>query len=208
VFRTSSHGAAVSCHLIWELRREDAGVASTVRIGGCNPGVSSKSITLIRAICRSSLAGTDCRTARRLTGTSSVPSERWRSLRSPRTITLCWHGSTDPVRAAFSTSFRAATFIRERTSQDAAARELLEETGFAGNVSVVGSAWSASACRTERFVAMVDGATKVALPATDAEEFCEVVLMALEGFRTHLRSGQLTDVDLGYLALDHLGVLG
>jgi ADP-ribose pyrophosphatase len=91
---------------------------------------------------------------------------------------------------------------------DAAVRELLEETGFAGNAWVVGSAWSASACRTERFVAIVDDATKVAQPATDAEEFCEVVLMPLEGFRTHLRSGQLTDVDLGYLALDHLGVLG
>jgi ADP-ribose pyrophosphatase len=84
---------------------------------------------------------------------------------------------------------------------------VLEETGFAGNVSVVGSAWSASACRTERFAAIVDGVTKVTEPATDAEEFCEVVLMPLEDFRAHLRSGQLTDVDLGYLALEHLGVV-
>jgi len=31
--------------------------------------------------------------------------------------------------------------------------------------------------------------------------------MTLAEFRDHLRSGQLTDVDLGYLALDHLGML-
>jgi hypothetical protein len=30
----------------------------------------------------------------------------------------------------------------------------------------------------------------------------------LARFRDHLRSGELTDVDLGYLALDHLGMLG
>ena len=38
-------------------------------------------------------------------------------------------------------------------------------------------------------------------------EFCEVMRMALRSFREHLRTGQLTDVDLGYLALDHLGLL-
>ncbi len=31
--------------------------------------------------------------------------------------------------------------------------------------------------------------------------------MSLEDFRNHLRSGELTDVEIGYLALDHLGLL-
>ena len=31
--------------------------------------------------------------------------------------------------------------------------------------------------------------------------------MPLEGFRDHLRGGQLTDVAAGYLALDALGLL-
>ncbi len=35
----------------------------------------------------------------------------------------------------------------------------------------------------------------------------EVVEVSLEEFRDHLRSGQLTDVELGYLALDHLKLL-
>jgi ADP-ribose pyrophosphatase len=90
----------------------------------------------------------------------------------------------------------------------AAGRELLEETGYAGRIEIAGTSWLASACRTERFVAVAHDARRVAAPATVQGEFCEVVLLPLDRFREHLRSGQLTDVDLGYLALDHLGVLG
>ncbi len=44
-------------------------------------------------------------------------------------------------------------------------------------------------------------------PANEDGEFCEVIRIMLTDFRDHLRSGQLTDVDLGYLALDHLRML-
>jgi ADP-ribose pyrophosphatase len=90
----------------------------------------------------------------------------------------------------------------------AAARELLEETGYAGNIRVVVRSWLASACRTERFVALATDARRVGPARNEAGEFCEVVRVLLREFRAHLRSGQLTDVDLGYLALDHLGALG
>jgi len=89
----------------------------------------------------------------------------------------------------------------------AAARELLEETGYAGDLSLCGSSWLASACRTRRYVAVTTNARKVADPEPQAGEFCEVVLKPLAAFRAHLRSGELTDVDLGYLALEHLGLL-
>jgi ADP-ribose pyrophosphatase len=89
----------------------------------------------------------------------------------------------------------------------AAARELREETGYAGEMELAGTAWVASACRTQRFVAVARGARRVAEPTNEAGEFCEVILLPVASFRTHLRSGQLTDVDLGYLALDHLGLL-
>jgi ADP-ribose pyrophosphatase len=90
---------------------------------------------------------------------------------------------------------------------EAAARELLEETGYAGDIELAGTSWFASACRTQRFVAVARRAGPVAPPANEAGEFCEVVLVSLPAFREHLRTGQLTDVDLGYLALDHLGLL-
>lgn len=89
----------------------------------------------------------------------------------------------------------------------AAARELLEETGYAGDAELAGKAWFAAAAQTRRFVAVVRNARRVADPALDHGEFCEIVLLPLGKFREHLRSGDLTDVDLGYLALDHLGLL-
>ena len=89
----------------------------------------------------------------------------------------------------------------------AARRELIEETGYAGTLTIAGTSWFASACRTERFVAVATDAERVADPATESGEFCETVLLALAAFRRHVRSGQLTDVDLAYLALDYLGAL-
>jgi ADP-ribose pyrophosphatase len=90
---------------------------------------------------------------------------------------------------------------------EAARRELLEETGFSGDLAVVARSWLASACRTRRFVAITRNAKQIAKPSNDPSEFCDVVLAPLAQFRDHLRSGQLTDVDLGYLALEHLGLL-
>jgi ADP-ribose pyrophosphatase len=90
---------------------------------------------------------------------------------------------------------------------DAARRELLEETGYSGPVEVVAQSWLAGAARTRRYVAIVRDAVQVAEPRNEAGEFCDVVLVSVAKFREHLRSGQLTDVDLGYLALDHAGWL-
>lgn len=89
----------------------------------------------------------------------------------------------------------------------AAARELLEETGYAGDVEVVGSTWYAANTATEKFVAVARNAVRVAEPANEPTEPCETVLLPMAELRAHLRSGQLTDVDLAYRALDHLGRL-
>ncbi len=90
----------------------------------------------------------------------------------------------------------------------AAGRELLEETGYAGDLELAGCSWLASAARTRRHVAVAHNARKVTEPTPEPGEFIDVVLKDLSQFRAHLRGGQLTDVDLGYLALDHLGHLG
>jgi ADP-ribose pyrophosphatase len=94
----------------------------------------------------------------------------------------------------------------EETIQ-AATRELLEETGFSGNISVVGECYSdAYSSGTKRCVVATD-VTITEQPNPDAEEFIEVSLVPVLQFRSLLRSGQMTDVDMGYMALDFLDLL-
>ena len=93
------------------------------------------------------------------------------------------------------------------TAADAAARELLEETGYAGDVRVVGSTWLAPFATVRRYAAVATGCRRVAQPQTGAEEFCEPVEVPLADFRQRVRGGQLSDVDLAYLGLDALGLL-
>jgi len=73
---------------------------------------------------------------------------------------------------------------------EAARRELLEETGYGGELE-----YAARGC------------VKVQEPTPDEGESPELELVSLGEFRKHLRGGQLTDVGPGYLALDHLGLL-
>lgn len=51
------------------------------------------------------------------------------------------------------------------------------------------------------------GCKKVGEINADDFEFIEVVELSLTEFREHLRSGQLTDIDVGYIGLDYLNLL-
>jgi ADP-ribose pyrophosphatase len=88
---------------------------------------------------------------------------------------------------------------------DAARKELLEETGYQGRMAAAGTILEdAYAIRTKHaFIAT--GCRKVADAVRG--ELTEPVLMPLADFREHLRGGRLTDVDVGYRALDELGLL-
>jgi ADP-ribose pyrophosphatase len=90
---------------------------------------------------------------------------------------------------------------------EAALRELLEETGYVGEVEVLGSTWLSASATTLRFVAIVRDCHQIDGPRPTGDEFCVPVLVDLADFRSQLRQGALTDVDLGYLALDLVGLL-
>jgi ADP-ribose pyrophosphatase len=90
----------------------------------------------------------------------------------------------------------------------AAARELLEETGYAGEVRVVAQTWLSGAATVRRYAAVATGCRQVAAPsAASSEEDCVPVTLTLAAFRDHLRAGRLCDVELAYLGLDALGLL-
>ena len=90
---------------------------------------------------------------------------------------------------------------------DAARRELLEETGYAGDVALVGSMVDCAYSTRVRHVFAARDTERVAEPQPEEGAAPEVVLVSLDAFRRHLRGGRLTDVGPGYLALDRLGLL-
>ena len=89
----------------------------------------------------------------------------------------------------------------------AGARELLEETGYAGNAQFVVRALDCGYSTRRRNCIVITECEKVAEIQNTATEQTEVVLMSLPEFRDHLRSGQLTDIEIGYLGLDYLNLL-
>jgi ADP-ribose pyrophosphatase len=94
------------------------------------------------------------------------------------------------------------------TPAEAARRELLEETGYAGNLVEAGAMFDCAYSTRVRHVFSARAARRVQDPRPEPGEAPEVELVSLTRFREHLRAGRLTDVGPGYLALDRLGLLG
>lgn len=90
---------------------------------------------------------------------------------------------------------------------EAAARELLEETGYEGDVRAVGSMPDCAYSTRIKHACVATSCRRVRAPDRSPTEHGEVVLLPLDTFRAHLRSGRLTDVAVGYVALDALGLL-
>ncbi|MGW3076380.1 MULTISPECIES: NUDIX hydrolase [unclassified Kitasatospora] len=91
---------------------------------------------------------------------------------------------------------------------DAIARELLEETGYQGDVREVGSYWLDAYADTRRHAFVATDCVKIREPRPERTEFIDVVTLDLAEFRTRvLRAGEMTDTAAAYLALDQLRLL-
>lgn len=93
------------------------------------------------------------------------------------------------------------------TPEDAVRRELIEETGYTGDIQYVGSAFDCAYSTRVKHSFVATSCYKVSEPQHSEHEFVEVVEIGLDKFRAHLRSGRLTDVEAGYLGLDFLKLL-
>ena len=93
----------------------------------------------------------------------------------------------------------------DQTPIQAARTELLEETGYEGELRYAGSFLKEAYATNSKHVAVATDCVRVADP--DLSEFTEPVLLSLDRFREHLRVGRLTDTDAAYRALDFLELL-
>ena len=95
----------------------------------------------------------------------------------------------------------------DETPEQAAERELREETGYTGDVTLITQAFDCAYSTRKRYCMVATNCEKVAEPQNDENEPVEVVLLSINEFRELLRSGKMTDVEVGYLGLDYLQLL-
>ena len=93
----------------------------------------------------------------------------------------------------------------DEAPSEAARAELLEETGYEGEIIEVGTLLTNAYGTNTKYVFAATECRLIAEP--EAPELTEPLLMPLAAFRSHLRSGRLTEVDAAYLALDFLWLL-
>jgi ADP-ribose pyrophosphatase len=91
--------------------------------------------------------------------------------------------------------------------QEAARRAFIEETGYDGEFQFVGTCIDDAYSTMTRYCFIAKNCKKVGEPQNTSTEQTEVVLLPLKDFRKHLRTGRLTDVEMGYLGLDYLNLL-
>ena len=94
--------------------------------------------------------------------------------------------------------------------EEAIRREILEETGYAGELERIGSHFIAAEHGVTRHVFVARDCVPVAPPAPEPSEIDEgavVRLVPLERFRALVRGGELTETGAAFMALDRLGLL-
>ena len=84
-------------------------------------------------------------------------------------------------------------------------REMLEETGYTGNFKFIGTTLDDAYSTMVRYNFIATDCEKVQEPVNDENEFIEVVELPFNKFKELLRSGEMTDVESGFLGLDFLG---
>jgi ADP-ribose pyrophosphatase len=93
------------------------------------------------------------------------------------------------------------------TPVEAGRRELVEETGYSGTFQNVTDCFDGAYTTMVRTALVATDCEPVDTQHLDDSEYAEVRTVSLDEFRDLLRSGNMTDVEIGYLALDSLGLL-
>ena len=88
--------------------------------------------------------------------------------------------------------------------EDDIKRELLEETGYTGDFKFVGTTLDCAYSTMIRYNYLATNCKKIQEPKNEENEFIDVIKLPLKEFKKLLRSGQMTDIESGYLCLDFL----
>ena len=112
-----------------------------------------------------------------------------------------------PGTEKFYDEMPAGQFDKDETPLESAKRELLEETGYQGEMEYIGKCVDCAYRNLFRHCFIAKNCKKVCEPKHDENEFIEVIEKPLNEFLEHVRKGLLTDLELAYMALHHLGFI-
>lgn len=90
--------------------------------------------------------------------------------------------------------------------EEAAKRELLEETGYAGEMHYIGKHYRCAYSNGETCIFLATNCKKVGDQALDSAERVRIVEISVDEFLRQLRKGELTDAGGAWMALDYLDV--
>lgn len=101
----------------------------------------------------------------------------------------------------------AGMIDKNELPEDAMKRELLEETGYMGEIEFVAKKYIGSYSTSTAYIFFVRNCEKIAEQKLDESEFIEVELMDFEEFRKELIKGDFILSGAAYMALDHAQLL-
>ena len=93
------------------------------------------------------------------------------------------------------------------TPEEAIRNELLEETGYSGDIEQSGNSYEDAYNTMFRYHFIARNCEKVQEPEPEYDEFIEVIEMEIPDFIKHLESGDLTDLETAYIGLHKLNLL-
>ena len=94
-----------------------------------------------------------------------------------------------------------------QTPEQAIHHELLQETGYEGNLHFVAESLRDGYSNWISYCFVATDCKKVSAQQLDPHECIDVTLLSLEDFKKLVRSGQMTDIDAAMLGLDYLELL-
>lgn len=93
------------------------------------------------------------------------------------------------------------------TPKQAAERELREETGCVGKLEFITKCFDDAYVDIVRYCFVATNCKKVSSQNLDEGEFINIELLSLSDFRKLVNSGQMTDIEVALLGLNHLNLL-
>ena len=111
-----------------------------------------------------------------------------------------------PGPGLFTYDFPGGMIDEGDTAEEAVAKELLEETGYQGEIEAITTTFVTAYSTARKHIFLARNCIRVAAPTPEPNTVAELIHVSQADFVNLLRSGQLVDLDCGLLLARSLGL--